>query len=146
MENSAGAGGTIGRSIEELATIYERLDRHPRLGICLDSCHLYVSGVDVTDAAALDALLDERRRARSASTGCARCTSTTPRRRSARTATGTRTSAKGCSASELGVFLGNPRLQGLPAVLETAGPDNNGPRRERGPQGKGDSRTRYRLA
>jgi deoxyribonuclease-4 len=59
MENSAGAGGTIGRSVDELATIYERLDRHPRLGICLDSCHLYVSGVDVTDATQLDALLDE---------------------------------------------------------------------------------------
>src|SRR5262245_59063070 len=59
MENSAGAGGTIGRSLDELATIFERLDRHPRLGLCLDSCHLYVSGVDVTDAAALDALLDE---------------------------------------------------------------------------------------
>src|SRR4029079_155919 len=35
MENSAGAGGNIGRSIEELATLYERLDRHPRLGVCL---------------------------------------------------------------------------------------------------------------
>ena len=32
MENSAGAGGTIGRSVEELATLCERLDRHPRLG------------------------------------------------------------------------------------------------------------------
>ena len=62
MENSAGAGGTIGRSIEELATIYERLDRHPRLGVCLDSCHLYVSGVDVTDPAALDALPRRARR------------------------------------------------------------------------------------
>ena len=51
MENSAGTGGTIGRSIDELAAIYERLDRHPRLGICLDSCHLYASGVDVTDPA-----------------------------------------------------------------------------------------------
>src|SRR5262245_34291992 len=49
MENSAGAGGTIGRSIDELATLHERLDRHERLGICLDSCHLYVSGYDVTD-------------------------------------------------------------------------------------------------
>src|SRR5512141_2861423 len=54
MENSAGAGGTIGRSVDELATIFDRLDRHPRLGVCLDSCHLYVSGVDVTDRAALD--------------------------------------------------------------------------------------------
>src|SRR5215471_7595294 len=59
MEDSAGAGGTIGRSIEELATIFERLDRHPYLGICLDSCHLYVSGVDVTDVKALDACLDD---------------------------------------------------------------------------------------
>ena len=32
MENSAGTGGTIGRSIDELATIYDRLDRHPDLG------------------------------------------------------------------------------------------------------------------
>ena len=62
MENSAGAGGTIGRSIEELATLYERLGRHPRLGVCLDSCHLYVSGVDVTDPAALDALPRRGRR------------------------------------------------------------------------------------
>src|SRR5437868_1164181 len=51
MENSAGTGGTIGRSIEELAALYDRLDGHPRLGLCLDSCHLYASGVDVTDAA-----------------------------------------------------------------------------------------------
>ena len=49
LENSAGAGGTIGRSVDELAALFERLDRHPRLGICLDSCHLWVSGIDVTD-------------------------------------------------------------------------------------------------
>src|SRR5262245_51303534 len=49
LENAAGAGGTIGRSVDELATIVDRLDRHPRLGICLDSCHWWVSGVDVTD-------------------------------------------------------------------------------------------------
>ena len=59
IENSAGAGGTIGRSVDELAVLVERLDRHPRLGICLDSCHLWVSGVDVTDRAALDACMNE---------------------------------------------------------------------------------------
>src|SRR5437868_6761703 len=58
VENSAGAGGTIGRSLDELALWLERLD-HPRLGVCLDSCHLYVSGIDVTDRAVLDGLLDE---------------------------------------------------------------------------------------
>src|SRR5436190_17110759 len=59
MENSAGAGGTIGRSIDELAVIFEALDRHERLGVCLDSCHLFVSGVDVTDQAVMSALLGD---------------------------------------------------------------------------------------
>jgi len=58
MENTAGAGGTIGRSIDELESIFERLGRHPRLGICLDSCHLYASGWDVTDRSELDRLLE----------------------------------------------------------------------------------------
>ena len=62
MENSAGAGGTIGRSIDELAALVDALDRHPRLGICLDSCHLYASGYDVTDPAVVDELVARGRR------------------------------------------------------------------------------------
>jgi deoxyribonuclease-4 len=59
MENSAGPGGTIGRSIAELATLLDALDRHERLGICLDSCHLFASGYDVRDPEAVDALVAE---------------------------------------------------------------------------------------
>ena len=59
MENSAGPGDTIGRSIGELATLVDALDRHPRLGICLDSCHLFASGYDVRDPGAVDALVAE---------------------------------------------------------------------------------------
>jgi deoxyribonuclease-4 len=126
MENSAGAGGTIGRSIDELATIYERLDRHPRLGVCLDSCHLYVSGVDVTDGAQLDALLDElddaigldRLRALHVNDSAAPLGSNRDRHANI---------GEGVLGEQLGVFLANPRLQGLPAVIETAGPDNKGP-------------------
>jgi deoxyribonuclease IV len=126
IENSAGAGGTIGRSIAEIATLHERLDRHPRLGVCLDSCHLYVSGVDVTDSAALDACLDEV----DATIGLDRLRalhvndSATPfgsnRDRHANI-------GEGLLGERLGVFLGNPRLQELPAVLEVAGPDKHGP-------------------
>jgi deoxyribonuclease-4 len=126
MENSAGAGGTIGRSIDELATIYERLDRHPRLGICLDSCHLYVSGIDVTDPVAFDALLDEvdtsigldRLRALHVNDSATELGSNRDRHANI---------GEGLLGESLGVFLGNPRLQGLPAVLETAGPENRGP-------------------
>jgi len=126
MENSAGAGGTIGRSVEELATIFERLGRHPRLGLCLDSCHLYVSGVDVTDPAALEACLDEvddaigleRLRAVHVNDSAAPFASNRDRHANI---------LDGVLGEQLGVFLASPRLQGLPAVLETAGPDNRGP-------------------
>ena len=59
MENAAGTGDTVGRSLQELAALYDAAGRHPRLGVCLDSCHLYASGVDVTDRGALDATLAE---------------------------------------------------------------------------------------
>src|SRR5262249_60436528 len=62
IENSAGAGGTIARSLPELARLVDALDGHERLGICLDSCHLYASGYDVTDPAAVDAVVDEVRK------------------------------------------------------------------------------------
>jgi deoxyribonuclease-4 len=126
MENSAGAGGTIGRSIEELATLYERLDGHPRLGVCLDSCHLYVSGIDVTDPTAFDASLDEldeligldRLRALHVNDSATPLGSNRDRHANI---------GDGLLGEKLGVFLGNPRLQDLPAVLEVAGPDNKGP-------------------
>jgi deoxyribonuclease IV len=129
MENSAGAGGTIGRSIEELATIHERLGRHPRLGVCLDSCHLYVSGVDVTDRSQLDALLDEldsavgldRLRALHVNDSAAPLGSNRDRHANI---------GDGLLGEDLGVFLGHPRLQGLPAVLEVEGKDKKGPDKE----------------
>ncbi len=126
MENSAGAGGTIGRSIAELVTLYERLDRHPRLGICLDSCHLYVSGVDVTDRAALDATLAdldgsiglERLRALHVNDSKAPLGSNRDRHENI---------MEGLLGEQLGVFLGHPKLQRLPAVLEVPGRDGKGP-------------------
>jgi deoxyribonuclease-4 len=126
LEDSAGAGGTIGRSIDELATLIDALDRHPRLGICLDSCHLWVSGYDVTDRAALDALLDEvdekigLDRLRAVHVNDAQAPLGSNRDRHANV-------LDGLIGEKLGVFLGHPKLQGLPAVLEVPGKDNHGP-------------------
>jgi deoxyribonuclease-4 len=129
MENSAGAGGTIGRSIEELAMLYERLDRHPRLGICLDSCHLFVSGYDISKRAQLNSVLDQldeaigldRLRALHVNDSKAPLGSNRDRHENV---------GDGVLGSKLGVFLGHPQLQGLPAVLETPGADGHGPRAE----------------
>jgi deoxyribonuclease IV len=126
LEDSAGAGGTIGRSIEELAQLVDALDRHPQLGICLDSCHLWVSGYDVTDRAALDALLDEvderigLDRLRALHVNDAQAPLGSNRDRHANM-------LEGLMGEKLGVFLGHPKLQGLPAVLEVPGADNHGP-------------------
>src|SRR4051794_36622198 len=50
LENTAGTGGTLGRSFSELAGLLEAAGGDERLGICLDSCHLYASGYDVRTA------------------------------------------------------------------------------------------------
>jgi deoxyribonuclease-4 len=125
MENSAGAGGTIGRSLDELVALYEALDRHPRLGICLDSCHLWVSGFDVTDRAELDQMLDDldarigRDRLRALHINDAQAPLGSNRDRHANI-------LDGLMGEQLGVFLGHPALQGLPAVMEVPGPENHG--------------------
>ncbi|MFL5821834.1 MAG: deoxyribonuclease IV [Solirubrobacteraceae bacterium] len=58
LENTAGAGGTLGRSFEELASLLEAAGGDRRLGICLDSCHLYASGYDIKQPAGLRGTLD----------------------------------------------------------------------------------------
>src|SRR5439155_1254880 len=47
LENTAGAGNTIGRTLGELATLLERAARPERIGVCLDTCHLFAAGYDV---------------------------------------------------------------------------------------------------
>jgi deoxyribonuclease IV len=118
LENAAGAGGTIGRSIDELAAICEALDGHERLGICLDSCHWWASGVDVTSTAALDDAvgdLDARLgldRLRLLHVNDAKTPLGSNRDRH-------EVVAEGVLGSNLAVFLGHPAFRRVPAVLET---------------------------
>ena len=51
LENTAGAGNTIGRTFGELGALLERAARPERLGVCLDTCHLFAAGYDVRTAA-----------------------------------------------------------------------------------------------
>jgi deoxyribonuclease IV len=118
MENAAGTGGTIGRSIAELAVLADAVDGHPRLGLCLDSCHWWASGVDVSDAAALDAALDDL----DARIGLDRVRllhandSQTPlgSNRDRHELVG-----QGLIGDGLGTFLAHPAFKSLPAITET---------------------------
>ncbi|MFA4966393.1 MAG: deoxyribonuclease IV [Thermoleophilia bacterium] len=53
LENTAGAGGTMGVDFAELAAMIAAAGGHPRLGICLDTAHLFEAGCDLRTAAGL---------------------------------------------------------------------------------------------
>jgi deoxyribonuclease-4 len=130
LENTAGAGGTLGRSFGELAALIDAAGADARLGVCLDSCHLLASGVEIRTPRALTAALD----AFDAAVGIGRLgslhlnDSQTPlgsnRDRHANIGEG-ELGLAGCRA-----FLSEPRFDALPCVLETPGPDRSGPTRE----------------
>jgi deoxyribonuclease-4 len=118
MENAAGAGGTIGRSVAELEALFDRLDGHRRLGVCLDSCHWWASGVDVTEAAVLEEALEDLDRR----IGFARLR--VLHVNDANTPLGSNRDRhdvvpEGQLGQGLATFLGHPAFRDLPAILET---------------------------
>jgi deoxyribonuclease-4 len=118
MENAAGAGGTIGRDVAELEAIFDKLDGHRRLGICLDSCHWWASGIDVTDAAVLEEALEDLDRR----IGLDRLR--VLHVNDANTPLGSNRDRhdvvpEGELGQGLATFLGHPAFRDLPAILET---------------------------
>jgi deoxyribonuclease-4 len=130
LENTAGAGGTLGRSFAELSALLEAAGGDERLGVCLDSCHLLASGHDIRTIDGLTAVLDDF----DGEVGMDRLgslhlnDSQTPlgsnRDRHANIGQGELGDA-GCAA-----FLSEPRFEELPCVLETPGEDKKGPTAE----------------
>jgi deoxyribonuclease-4 len=129
LEDTAGAGGTLGRSFEELTELIDAAGGSARLGVCLDSCHLLASGYDIRTTAGLSETIDRFDR----TAGLTRLgslhlnDSQTPlgsnRDRHADIGEG-ELGDRGCAA-----FLSEPRFEQLPCVLETPGPARQGPTR-----------------
>jgi deoxyribonuclease IV len=130
LENTAGAGGTLGRSFHELARLLELAGGDGRLGLCLDSCHLLASGFDIRTAEGLAGVLDDcvelvgQGRLGSLHLNDSQTPLGSNRDRHANIGEGELGEA-GCA-----VFLSEPRFEGLPCVLETPGPDRRGPTAE----------------
>ena len=129
LENAAGAGDTVGRSFEELAQVIDAAGGDERLGVCLDTQHLWASGIPfgtVEEADALIGLID-------ATVGMARlrCLHLNDSKvdfgankdRHENIGDGT------IGADGLAALLGHPALQGVPAILEVPG-EGDGPRTE----------------
>jgi deoxyribonuclease-4 len=58
FENSAGGGGTIGSKFSELGEILRRIDS-PRAKVCIDTCHAFASGYDLSSAEGVARVMDE---------------------------------------------------------------------------------------
>ena len=121
FENTAGAGDTLGRSFEELAELIELCGADRRIGLCLDSCHLFASGFDIRTAERLTAVMDDC--VGIVGTDRVACVhandSLVPlgsnRDRHAPPGDG-ELGPRGCAA-----FLSEPRFEGLPAIFEGPG-------------------------
>jgi deoxyribonuclease-4 len=123
LEDTAGAGGTLGRSFEELAALIDAAGGGRRLGLCLDSCHLLASGYEIRTPEGLEQTLAECDR----TVGLDRLHSLhlndsmvklgSNRDRHAPPGEGE------IGADGLAVFLSEPRFEGLPVLIETGRDD-----------------------
>src|SRR6478752_10462524 len=130
LEQTAGHKGLLGRDFDQTADLIEGAGGGKRLGLCLDSCHLFVPGYDITDDAHLKAVVDEAdekvglERLRCLHVNDAAAPLGSCRDRHANIGKG-EMGKKGLAA-----FLSEPRFEGLPAPLETPGPNKKGPDRK----------------
>ena len=121
LENAAGAGGTVGRTFDELARVVDALDGDERLGMCLDSQHLWASGIgfDTPDemdkvVAGLDAAVGLDR-LQCLHVNDSKVPFGSNRDRHANLGEGF------MGEGPLRAFLGHPAFEGLPALLEMEG-------------------------
>ncbi|MDX6603946.1 MAG: deoxyribonuclease [Solirubrobacterales bacterium] len=127
IEQTAGHKGLLGRNFDETAELIELAGGGGRLGLCLDSCHLFVQGYDITDEKRLGEVLDEA----DAKVGLERlgCVHVND---AAAPLGSCRDRHANINKGEMGrrglaAFLSEPRFEGLPATLETPGPKRKGP-------------------
>lgn len=59
LETSAGQGSCVGCTFEELGEIIRRMDHSDRVGICIDTCHVFAAGYDIRSASGYRRMIDE---------------------------------------------------------------------------------------
>jgi deoxyribonuclease-4 len=130
LENTAGAGNTLGRSFEELRELVDLAGGDRRIGICLDSCHLLASGFDIGTADKLSEVVDRYakvvgiRRLRSLHLNDSQTPLGSNRDRHAPPGAG-ELGPRGCAA-----FLSEPRFEKLPMLFEGPGVEGKAPAKE----------------
>lgn len=123
LEVTAGQGAHVGYRFDQIAGIIRRAGSPPRLGACIDSCHIYAAGYDVRSHEAYAATMDEFAR----TVGFDRLVAI--HLNDSMTALGSRRDRhERIGMGEIGLeglarFVRDPRLEDVPFVLETTEPD-----------------------
>jgi deoxyribonuclease IV len=119
LENTAGTQGPLGRNFDELADMLDAGDGDPRLGVCIDCCHLFASGFEIGTPEAMGLVVEEL----DAKLGLdrVRCLHVND---SAVPQGSNRDKHADLSSGEMGKaglrpFLSEPRFERLPALIET---------------------------
>ncbi len=63
LETTAGQGSSLGRTFEQLGAIIDLLEEPARVGVCLDTCHVFAAGYDIRDPASYSDAMDSADRA-----------------------------------------------------------------------------------
>src|SRR5262249_13849128 len=126
-ENTAGSPQLLGRDFDETAELIDKTGGPKRLGLCIDSCHLHATGYDVATPEGMKDLVDEI----DAKVGLKQLkllhvNDSRDERGSNRDRHAPLGKAK-IGRKGLKAFLGERRLQGLPAVFEGPGLDGHSP-------------------
>jgi deoxyribonuclease IV len=126
IEQTAGHKGLLARDFDQIASLIDGAGDDKRLGLCLDSCHMFAQGYDITDEAHLATVLAEA----DAKIGIDRLGAVHVN--DAAVPLGAHLDrhaniGKGEMGKRgLSAFLSEPRFEGLPATLETPGPEKKG--------------------
>jgi deoxyribonuclease-4 len=129
IENAAGTGGTVGRSLEEIEFLIDACNGDDRLGLCIDTQHLWASGIDYSSVTDTERLINDiektvgMERLRCFHFNDSKIELGGNRDRHANIGEGT------IGEKGLAPLVGHPKIRNLPLLLEVPG-SGGGPRAE----------------
>lgn len=124
LETMAGKGTEVGRSFEELRAIIDRVRLSDKVGVCLDTCHVYDAGYDI--AGRLDEVLGEFDRVLGIGRLKAIHINDTKNPFASHKDRHAQIGKGFLGIEALGAVVRHPLLRELPFILETPQPDNDG--------------------
>jgi len=119
LETCAGQGNCLGHRLEHLAEVIRRNDNHPRLGVCVDTCHIFVAGYDLRSRPQYEAFWESFDSLLGISRLRALHLNDSKKPLGSRVDRHDHIGEGEIGEATFAFLLSDPRFQGLPAVIET---------------------------